>query len=92
VTVEELVAWLDANTLAWSVEVNEHKLYYDSAAERLARMRSLDIFEEDDPQEAMVAADRIVEARAYPTTPVGFVQVADVTVEAALRRLVDGLR
>lgn len=92
-TLEELFARLTDLSIAWSVERNEHKLVYEPLA-HYVNNHPLDYDEEDITPEHLAAAlkaDELVEVRAYPATPGGFIEVAGPDLHTALQRLVDML-
>lgn len=91
-TTDELITWLSANTHLWSLEINPERAVHDPRESYLDHMIGLDLFEDSDPpREVLIAAPLLVEARAYPNTPIGFVEVRDVDVHTALRRLYEEL-
>lgn len=90
ITAEQTTArWLTENTVSWSLEVNPERLVYAARRDYLVDQASM--LDDDPPEnlEALVAADNLYEARAYPTSAVGFVIVHETTLESALARLAE---
>ena len=74
---------LDAATrCSWSIEVNEHRLFHESARKWLESGRVSDI----DPAVVaeMIARDRVVSVQAYARTAVGFIRVLHYDLATAL--------
>lgn len=92
-TLEELFAKLTDLSIAWSIERNEHRLDYVPLCHYINN-HPLDYDENDiTPQhlQRALATDELVEVRAYPSTPVGFIEVAGPDLRTALERLVAAL-
>lgn len=82
-TLEDDIAWLTENTLTWSLEINPERTVYEPRSEYLAHT----IPDENDNVRGLVEAPAMFEVRAYPTTPIGFVQIRDTTADRAIKRL-----
>lgn len=75
-----------------SVEVNEHRNDYETAAEWFARRRPGDLTEVTPEVRAeMIRLNRIVYVHAYPTTPIGFFAALHHDLEAACAEVLAGM-
>lgn len=78
----------DTAALALYIERDDHKTYYNTAAESIAE--NPDLFSDVDPAEIerMKAADTIWRLMVYPTTPIGSVTwhgaTLDTVIDAAM--------
>jgi hypothetical protein len=89
VNLGDLAEWLTDNTVAWSLEVDPHRLDYETKHDY---MRDKDIALDGiyyDP--VILLDDHLYEARAYPVTPVGFVIVWGSTPESTLVKLCEAV-
>lgn len=70
------LAWLQANTHATSIEVNEHRIYYEDLADYLDKNNVL-------PSEraACLKSGQVVVCQCYPDTPIGFYRITGATIE-----------
>lgn len=78
-----------------SIEINEHRVYYDSAEERL---RQYDEDHECPPEisdavrSGILLTGNIVDVQCYPDTPVGSYQIVHFDLDTALRLMLDCVR
>jgi hypothetical protein len=74
-----------------SVEVNEHRNYYDSASKYMDELFDPDI--DTDIKEKMIETDTIICIQFYPHTPIGFHIIyhydLDIALDDALKVLSD---
>lgn len=70
-----------------SVNVNQHRNYYESVEEYFIDGREGKI--EPSVLAEMVSRNTIVEVQAYPKTPVGFIYVAHYDLLTALRKVLE---
>lgn len=68
------------------ITVNEHRDYYDTAAQKLENAASNDSPPEieDSVRAKMIETDTIVVIHFYPDTPVGYFEIWHHDIEAAL--------
>lgn len=90
--LNELVEWLDTNTHTWSINAQPHREYYLAVEQYLRDQAGLLGDPDDLPDPAVLASESLYEARAYPSTPVGFVFTYGTTATAALTALVNMLQ
>lgn len=94
--VADLIARLDALSIAWSLDRNNHRLYYEAVAENLDRLPA-DVGGYDESEippadrQAAIETDQLYEVKAWPTTPVGHLRVASHDLATALKRMVEAL-
>lgn len=79
--------WMQKHALLVSVEVNEHKVYYETAAETL-ETRDAELFDEDeaDLRAECIRRNELVVVQVYPSTPVGFYRVGHYDLDVAVDR------
>lgn len=69
----------------WSLNVNEHRAYYESVRDFLTKG---DMFGDEDDPETLIAAceasDSIWQLQVYPETPVGFVMLTAPDLDGLL--------
>lgn len=72
---------VDIKCLSWSIEVNEHLLYYETPE---------DHYSSSDLEDVDASLD-IISLRVYQRTPVGFVHIICNTIEELIEELKKGL-
>lgn len=90
--ITDAIRWLSEHTVSWSLECDpEHLIYQD-------RADYLDEFDwrREDAERAgldnLLTTDHMYEARAYPTSAVGFVLVFGTTAHEALTALISAVK
>lgn len=77
-----------------SIEVNDHRNVYESAAQCLANVDKRDCPPEIEPdvRARMIETNTVVTIHFYPQTPVGFYEVWHYDLDAALDEALECLR
>lgn len=83
-TLDQLVFLCAAEV---SVQVNTHRIFYQSVPEYLDELPSVGIPPEI--RRAMEEKDTVVEVRFYPHTPVGFLDVYHYDIKLALMQALE---
>jgi len=76
--------------------INEHRDYYQTAAETIKEILEHEhIDEEDLPrdiQEKMIETDTIINVHVYPDTPIGFYDIYDYDLDRAIDRALQAVK
>lgn len=99
-TPNDDLAWLLANTVSLSLELNDHRRVYEPLARHMEDLAALNCLDDDDWAEAgdrerALEADILVELIVWPDTPVGHYRVYGVDpakVLAKARSIVEANR
>lgn len=85
-TSEKLQALLNRCKASIHIVVNEHRLYYLSAQERLGELSSYECPPEisDEVRAEIVRTDTIIDLQFYPDTPIGSYSIVHHSLDAAL--------
>jgi hypothetical protein len=90
-TISELIDYLDRHSIEWSINANPHRGYYETVDQHLKDKAG--IWNDPEVYDADLAqSDTLVEVRAYPSNPVGFIETRAASLQDALFRLVNALR
>ena len=87
---EHLQGWL-GQCLSWSLEINDHKLVYETVQAHLDDMAVRDAMHEGDLSETerknCIKENRLVVLRVYPATPVGHYAFYGLTIPSVISKL-----
>jgi hypothetical protein len=72
---------LTQQSVCWYISVNDHKSIYMDLERYLDQSQDFE-WCDDGARERCIEKDVLVTLRVYPTTPVGFVEIAGDTLEA----------
>jgi hypothetical protein len=81
-TFAEKLMWLQANTVSFSLEVNDHRTVYESIDTALESEEA-----DADLKTACSKSGQLVIVHCYPDTPVGFYRLIDTEIESAVSRM-----
>ena len=83
-TLKELMARCKCGVL---LSVNEHRVYYETPAQRLAWYDDLACPPEigDEVRAGILSSGNIVDLHFYPESPIGFYQIVHYDLDEALR-------
>jgi len=90
---EDDVAYLQLNSVSFSIETNEHRTYYQSMRHFLEHDEHGSRLELSDVERVKcIEGDEIAVVQVYPDTPVGFFVVASYNIPDACRQAAQALR
>lgn len=83
-SASEMIEWLDNNCLCFSIERNDHKVYYSTVDKEYEP----DLFISDDDRTLCITQGSAWSVRVYPDTPVSFFLVAGSDLNVCLNRVI----
>lgn len=89
----DMLEWLQEQCVHVSVEVNEHRVYYETVEQSLAG-RYQDLFDADEAElrAECVRKNELVVVQVYPDTPIGFYQVGNWHLGRAVRAAYEAVK
>jgi hypothetical protein len=84
-TAWEKLLWMQQHAHTVHVDVNEHRTYYETAAQNF-ETRDADVFDadDDDVKAECVRRNEMVSVQVYPITPIGFFRIVHYDLGKAI--------